>query len=352
MPSRIPRIFLVAWALFWILMITVQLQDYVSSGRRQYWQPVLWESSSAVILSILLLTQRWLMFPYDYLLERPRRWFALQMAWLPLYWLLFTPLVYALRHGVYSLLDAHYSHGPWLQVFFNEAVKISLFFAIFVVILFGILSYQALLREREQALLADQLMRETQLHRLTQQIQPHFLFNALNTISQLMHVDVEKADATLIQLADLLRATLEMSEQHQTSLETELQLARAYARLMGERFADRVEISWEIDPRTQACMVPVMSLQPLLENIFKHTVEQRRQKTHINIVAICENGQLLLRLDDDLGTLMPGDGDGKGIGLRNLRARLQTLHGDQAGLTLTQLMPAGVRAEMSLPCAC
>lgn len=350
MPSRIPRIFLVAWVLFWLLMITVQLQDYISSGRRQYWQPVLWESSSAFVLTIMLLVQRWLMFRYDYLLEHPRRWFLLQMAWLPLYWVLFTPLVYALRHGVYTLLDAHYSHGPWLQVFFNESVKISLFFTIFVVILFGILSYQALLREKEQALLADQLMRETQLHRLTQQIQPHFLFNALNTVSQLMHVDVEKADATLIQLADLLRATLEMSEQHETRLATELQLARAYARLMSERFADRVEINWDIDPGTNACMVPVMSLQPLLENIFKHTVEQRRHKTQISVVTRCENGKLLLRLDDDLGTLMPSDG--KGIGLRNLRARLHTLHGDQASLTLTQLTPFGVRAEMSLPCAC
>lgn len=350
MIRRIPRIFIVAWVLFWVLMMTVQLQDYINSGRRQYWQPVLWESSSAFILSMLWLTQRSLMFPYDYLLEHPRRWFTLQMAWLPLYWILFTPLVYGLRHGVYALLDAHYSHGPWLQVFFNEAVKITLFFVIFVVILFGILSYQALLREKQQALLAEQLMRETQLHRLTQQIQPHFLFNALNTVSQLMHVDIEKADATLIQLADLLRATLNMSEQHETSLATELQLARAYAHLMGERFAERVEIIWEIDPRTHACMVPVMSLQPLLENIFKHTVEQRRHKTHINIVSTCNDGQLLLRLDDDLGTLMPGDGTG--IGLRNLRARLQTLYGDQASLTLVQLTPAGVRAEMSVPCVC
>lgn len=248
------------------------------------------------------------------------------------------------------MLGDQYLHSAWPQVLIYEAVRLSLFFTIFVVVLFGILSHQALLREKEQAELSNRLMREMQLHRLTQQIQPHFLFNALNTISQLMHVDVERADAILIQLADVLRATLEISEQHEASLEAELYLARAYARLMCERFAGRVDISWNIDPRSQNCKVPVMCLQPLLENIFKHTVERRREKTCISVVANCANGELVVHLDDDLGTIIPGDG--KGIGLKNLRARLRALHGDRASLTLTQLSPVGVRAQLRLPCAC
>ncbi len=337
-------------------MTTVALQDYIRNGGQHYWQPVLWECSSAFVITILMLIQRRTMLRYDVFLDRPLRWFALNLVWLPLYWLLFTPLVFGIRNAVYAMLNDRYTHSPWPQLFVYESIKISLFFILFVVILFGILSYQALLRQKEQVMQSEALMRETQLHRLTQQIQPHFLFNALNTISQLMHVDINKADAMLIQLADVLRATMAMSEQHQTTLANELQLARAYAQLMCERFVDRVTISWDIDAHSEACLVPVMSLQPLLENIFKHTVEQRRQKTHITVSAHCAQGQLVLRVEDDLGILQLSEDErsdkSTGIGVRNLRARLHTLHGELASLNLTQLAPAGVRAEMSLPCAC
>jgi two-component system LytT family sensor kinase len=348
--TRNNRLFIAAWLLFWALMITVQLQDYVRSGGREYWQPVLWETSSAIIATLMMLTQRRMMRRFDYLLASPSQWFGLQMIWLPLYWIFFTPIVYAIRHAVYEMMGEHYLHQPWTLVFLDESVRLSLFFSIFVVILFGILSYRALLREKEQALVSNNLMREMQLHRLTQQIQPHFLFNALNTISQLMHVDVERADATLVQLGDVLRATLEVSERHETTVDKEVQLVKAYARLMCERFGERVEIAWHIDSRSHNCMLPVMSIQLLLENIFKHTVEQRRQRACITVTTFCNEGKLLIRLDDDIGMITTGES--RGIGLKNLRARLQALHGEHASLNLTQLMPAGVRAEMSLPCAC
>jgi hypothetical protein len=350
MPSRNTRILISAWILFWALMIAVQLQEYVSSGGTHYWQPVVWETSSALVVTIFMLAQRRLTRRYDYLLGNPPRWFALQMMWLPLYWVCFTPVIYAIRHGVFALLGADYVHPPWPQVFIYEAVRLSLFFTILIVILFGVLSYQELLRKKEQALVSDQLLREAQLHRLTQQIQPHFLFNALNTISQLMHADIEKADATLVQLADVLRSTLKISEKHETTLAAELDMARAYAHLMCERFAERVDVVWNIDPGTLDCKVPAMSIQPLIENIFKHTVERRRGKARIVVVSSLVAGELRVRLDDDLGEL--AQNDEQGIGLGNLRTRLQTLHGERAGLTLSQLTPAGVRAEMRLPCGC
>ncbi len=94
-----------------------------------------------------------------------------------------------------------------------------------------------------------------------------------------------------------------------------------------------------------------MSLQPLLENIFRHTVEQRRQKTTIKVIARRDGDSLLLHLEDDIGMLLEKS-EGKGIGVKNLRTRLHTLYGECASLTLIQLQPAGVRAEMRLPCAC
>ena len=167
-----------------------------------------------------------------------------------------------------------------------------MFIGLFTVIRFGILSYQELLEEKLRAEKSNALLRQAQLQRLTQQMQPHFLFNALNTVSSLMHTDVERADATLIRLADVLRATLDVSELHEAPLSTELRLVRGYAQVMQERYSDRVDIAWRIDDAALDCMLPVMSIQPLLENIFKHTVERRREPTRIVVSVAREAGRL------------------------------------------------------------
>ena len=93
-----------------------------------------------------------------------------------------------------------------------------------------------------------------------------------------------------------------------------------------------------------------MSIQPLLENVFKHTVEQRRQLTRISVSAERIGDEMFVRLDDDTGRLSDAPSF-SGIGLSNLRERLGVLYGERATLALTQLAPAGVRAEMRVPCA-
>lgn len=345
---RTRLVFGAAWLLFWLLLVTVAVQDYLRGSGTAVWQPVLWESSSALVATALLLLQRRCTRAHDHLLTTPQRWFFAQLPWIPLNCIAFVPLVFGIRHGVYALLGLDYEHQPWPRLFVYEALKVSLLFGTAQVVLFGVLSYRALVEERERAAQANRLLRQAQLQRLTQQMQPHFLFNALNTVSELMHTDVERADATLIQLADVLRATLDLSDEHERSLADELQLLRAYARLMAERFADRVRIDWRIDDAALACRVPVMSLQPLLENIFKHTVEKSSRCTHIVVSAARDGAGLLLRLEDDGGRLDPDAGGG--IGLGNLRARLDALYGGAASLTLSQSAPAGVRAELRLPC--
>jgi LytS/YehU family sensor histidine kinase len=119
---------------------------------------------------------------------------------------------------------------------------------------------------------------------------------------------------------------------------------------MAERFTDRVAIDWRIDEDTLGCVVPVMSLQPLVENVFKHTVERRRQPTRITVSARRDANELVVAVEDDCGTLAPDAP--AGIGISNLRERLAALHAGRARFSLTQLSPAGVCAEMRLPCAC
>lgn len=348
--NRSKLVIVLSWLLFWSLMVSVAVQDYQASHTDSaLWKPVLWEASSMLVVSVLVLVQRYGTRRFDGLVSQPWKWFGLQAMWLPMYWICFVPLAFGIRSGVYSLAGQSYGHAPWPHVFFYESLKISIFIGLFTVAHFGILSWRGLLEARLRAERANGLLQQAQLQRLAQQMQPHFLFNALNTISSLMHSDVQKADVALTQLATMLRTSLDMGASHETMLEAELRLARGYAAVMTERFADRVRIDWQVDPAALPCAVPVMSLQPLLENVFKHTVERRREPTAVLVSAKAADGVLRIAVEDDGGTL---DAAGTpGIGLSNLRERLAALHGDRASLSLAARAPAGVRAELLLPCA-
>jgi signal transduction histidine kinase len=349
--KRYKLVIALSWLLFWSLMVAVAVQDYQANPNDgELWKPILWESSSMVTATILLLVQRHFTLRYQALVISPSKWFALQALWLPMYWIAFVPMAFGIRIAVYTAAGESYGHAPWPHVFFYESVKISIFIGLFTVARFGILSYRELLEAKLRAERANSLLQQAQLQRLAQQMQPHFLFNALNTVSSLMHTNVDKADATLTQLASVLRTTLDLGADHETSLATELRLVRGYAGVMAERFADRVAIDWRIDEAMLACPVPVMSLQPLLENVFKHTVERRRQPTRITVSAQRDGTELVVAVEDDGGSLAPEAP--AGIGIANLRERLAALHAGHARLSLTQLSPIGVRAEMRLPCAC
>ncbi|NYE59615.1 hypothetical protein FHW58_000767 [Duganella sp. 1224] len=349
----------VAWLLFWLLMISTAVQEYLRDHPDGHglWKPILWEGSSALTGTVLLLAQRHFTRRHDHLIQAPLRWFARQLVWLPVYWIAFVPMAFGMRHAVYGLAGERYPHEGWARIYLYEDIKMTVFFCIFSTITFGVLSFHAMLDEKLRVERANSALREAQLLRLSQQMQPHFLFNALNTISSLMYSDVARADAMLVQLSDMLRATLDVGERHLVPLDTELRLLRGYAALMAERFADRVSIAWQIDEGLLACEVPMMCLQPLLENVFKHTVEKRRQPTAITITAERQHGTLVLRIDDNAGQLAPpntgvsADIRTNGIGVRNLRERLAALYGKSAALELRQLAPAGVRAEVRLPCA-
>jgi len=353
--NRSTRVVLCAWCLFWALMVLIAVQEYRRTGGQALWQPLVWELSSALVLSALWLVQQRATARQAGLIGQPWRWFVLQAAWLPMYWIAFVPLAFGIRHGVYALAGASYRHDPWPQLFLFEASKISLFVCLFTVIRFGLLSWRRMLEESLRSERATALLRQAELQRLAQQVQPHFLFNALNTVSSLMHTDVEKADATLVQLAAMLRATLQAGQAEQATLGSELDLARSYAEVMAARFGARVALDWQVGAELLPLRLPAVSLQPLLENVFKHTVERRQECTGIAVSAAREGGALVLRVDDDAGVLAvhaaAPAGAGAGVGLANLRARLENLHGAAGTLTLSQRLPAGVRAEMRVPCA-
>ena len=193
------------WTVFWLLMVSVEVQDSHGDHGIQWWEPYLWEGSSCVVATAWLLIERRAADRWNQYLAQPWQWFARHLAWMPVVIVTFIAAIYAIRHGVYSLTTETYEHEPWSFIFIYESIKLVLFTGLWLGIIFGLESFVRWRKEREQLLILQKHLAESQLAQLKAQLQPHFLFNALNTISSLMQVDVERADRLLTRLADLLR---------------------------------------------------------------------------------------------------------------------------------------------------
>jgi LytS/YehU family sensor histidine kinase len=247
---------------------------------------------------------------------------------------------------VYALAGKIYEHRPWDFVFFYESIKLVLFTTLWLCIIFGFASFTLWRQERERLLAVQKHLAESQLAQLKAQLQPHFLFNSLNTISSLMQVDVARADRLLTRLADLLRSSLQVGARHMTSLREELKLLELYAQIMEERFADRVALVWHIADDALDATVPAMLLQPVLENAFKHGVERSRVPVTIRIEAVRRDAGLQVTIRNS-GAMLAAT-PALGIGLRNCRERLELIYGEPARLELVQ-DGDGVAARLTIP---
>lgn len=334
------------WAMFWMLMLWIAVQDYTRSGGKHLWQPILWEGSSLLVATLWIVLQRRVDRRYAAYLDQPLRWLGHHIKWFPLIILTFVASVYAIRHGVYALVGATYNHEPWSYVLVYESIKLVMFFGLWLGLIFGFDAFAQAQAQRERLLALQKSLAEAQLAHLKAQLRPHFFFNSLNTISALMHVDVPRADRLLTRLADLLRATLQWSDQEITSLREEIRMLELYAQIMQERFADRVTLSWNIDDAALGSAIPALLLQPLLENAFKHGVERSRDVVRIDIEARRDGDRIHIAVRNT-GSVLAADRR-EGVGLRNCRERLSVLYGDAAQLQLKQL-PDAVEAWVTLP---
>jgi len=331
---------LLAWAAFWLLMMTVAVQDHLRESGGALWRPLLWEGSACLVASVMLALM-WRRAPrHDDVLTQPARWFGRQLRWLPLLAPLFVVAVYAIRHGVVALLQQTYNHPPWGQVFLYECTKFALFYTLFVAVVFGLRTHMALAEQRMRTQAA-------QLAQLTQQLEPHFLFNALNTVASTIHSNPDLADSMLTRLAALLRATTDLTRKPTCTLDEELRLLEGYTAIMCERFADRVTLQQEIDPAARGCRVPTLSVQPLMENAFRHGVERFSEPTHVVLRAQRRADRVRVEVEQSRGGI--SDTPAAGVGLGTLRERLAALHGERAQVGLDALPSGGARAWFELP---
>jgi two-component system, LytTR family, sensor kinase len=342
------RVLYALWTVFSVIMIVVAVHDYYRGGGARLWKPLLWEGSSMSFATLLLALQRTIgRRSYDRWLGEPSKWFGHHLKWFPLCLLGFLVVVYGARNGVYRLLGETYDHDAWVVLVPYEAVKLLLFFGLWLGVIFGFDSFARWHAQQRHLLELQRALAESRLATLSSQLRPHFFFNSLNTISALMHMDVERADRLLACLGELLRTSLQSGGQELVPLGEELRLLELYAQIMLERFADRVTVEWRVDDAVLRIGVPAMLMQPLLENAFKHAVERGREKVRIEIAAVRENDELVLSVRNT-GSSLPADWR-EGVGLRNSRERLQVIYG-AAALTRLGESAAGVEAVVTLPC--
>jgi signal transduction histidine kinase len=209
-------------------------------------------------------------------------------------------------------------------------------------------------RSRERELTAARLkaqLVDARMLALQMQLNPHFLFNALNSIAMLVR-DAEKVAAVdaLEALSDLLRYVLDDSACQEVPLKRELEFIERYLAMEKIRFRDRLEVRTEVDRKTLDAMVPNLLLQPIVENAIRHGIESRADPTTITISACKDGPALRLRVSDDgpgsHGTLARG---GSGVGIRNTRRRLAQLYGEGALLVAKDAEPTGATIKMTLP---
>ena len=207
-------------------------------------------------------------------------------------------------------------------------------------------------RERERrAMLLESSLAKARLHALQAQLHPHFLFNTLNAIATLLRRDPRAAEATLTSLSELLRLALSQSEKQELTLREEVQFLERYLEIQQTRFGDRLRFEQQVEPAALDCLVPTLLLQPLVENAIRHGIEPSGNPGLVRVTARQQDSRLALSVEDDgvgLSQAVPMERK-PGIGLSNLRARLQALYGESQKLELVARPQGGVAVRVEIP---
>lgn len=206
-------------------------------------------------------------------------------------------------------------------------------------------------REAFKAAQARSSAREAELTMLRYQLNPHFLFNTLNAIQSLVTSRRnERASEMISALSDFLRYSLYVDSQDTVTVADELRAIERYLEIEQARFGDRLRVTVQLHPEAADETVPSLLLQPLVENAIKHAVSRSETASQLEIAAFCDRGFLELRVSDSGSGQMPcGAIDESGVGLRNIRQRLEGFYGASARLSHTHRSDGGVTASVRIP---
>jgi signal transduction histidine kinase len=206
-------------------------------------------------------------------------------------------------------------------------------------------------RDRQmRAVELESLLQQAQLEALRSQLNPHFLFNALHSMAELVHTDPKLAEQMIVRLGELLRQVLQSSTRQEVTLAEELEFIRGYVEIEQMRLGERLHVTWDIEAGALEARVPSLILQPLVENAVQHGIAASSRAGTLVIAARRDAQFLQLEIRDNGPGLGQTSVDRRqGIGLANTRARLQRLYGDRQGFELQAGDGLTVRVRIPVP---
>jgi hypothetical protein len=235
----------------------------------------------------------------------------------------------------------------WFGQFLGSMLSDLVIYITIVAIAYGLESRERLLRKEAETAHLNTRLAHAQLDALRRQIEPHFLFNTLNTVTGLVRENKNNAAVgVIVGMSDLLRRVLDDSDRHLVPLSEELRFLEKYVEIQKIRFGDRLSVSIDVADELHQLEVPSMILQPLVENAFKHGLEHRAQSGVVRLRAARVADRLILSIYNDGPPL--ADGIVEGIGHINTRERLKGHYGERFSLTMRN-RDIGVEVQMSIP---
>ncbi|GLH74683.1 hypothetical protein GETHLI_31850 [Geothrix limicola] len=327
--------------------LTVNLDFRASGFHARFGEPLVWELTSAVMVWSLLPLIQTVALNAPWKAVRFTRFLGLHLAGCALFWGLHVAGMWILRIWIYRAAGwGPYDYGQTVYRVPMEGLKDVLSFA-GLALLFHLLEARRARQARELAAARlEAELREARLQALSAQLDPHFLFNALNTLSALMYEDLPKADRLITALGQMLRDGLQ-AEGPTWTLDREWEHLQHYLAFAEARFGDRLQVEQSLEPGLGRVLVPRFSLQRLVENALKHNEATPGRVLRVRVEARAEAGLAHLSVTDDgVGFL---NGSSGGLGLDNLRRSLALLHGDRGALIAGDAPEGGAQVSLSLP---
>jgi LytS/YehU family sensor histidine kinase len=238
-----------------------------------------------------------------------------------------------------------------LTDYFSGAVSGTYLMACWVGLYFGFRYYESTQTQREAALRASALAQEAQLKMLRYQLNPHFLFNTLNAISTLILDNRNtSANCAVTGLSEFLRHTLDQDPMKKVTVAQEMEALNLYLDIEKMRFGLRLKLDFAIDEAASRVLIPSLLLQPLIENAIKYAVSPSEDGGRIRVAARVTGGMLQLEVADDGPGMVDASriANGRGVGIRNTRERLQVLYGEKSEVAITNTQP-GLRVALRFP---
>jgi two-component system, LytTR family, sensor kinase len=239
----------------------------------------------------------------------------------------------------------------WTMTLLYQSLTFLIAYALIVAVTLVVDARESMARQMTEAARLNEELSKAQLAALRRQIEPHFMYNALNSIAGLVRDHLNDAAVSMIVgLSEFLRRSAQDSHRSQVALQEEVEYLQRYIDIQKVRFGERLQISMDIPAELLRAQVPNLLLQPLVENAIKHGIAKRVAGGAVRVACARQSSHLCLSIYND-GPGLPADWEAMptGVGIRNLRTRLQILHGNDSELQLRRANPGGVEVMVTLP---